>query len=1782
MNNFSIIVAYRYIALLIAALFILLISLGTATPGVQGEAYSQSLSGRAPAVYDPLGFGIEQTEGKTGQSAFPPHPSASPPGSLAPDRAVLVALYNATDGDNWTNNGNWLTDALLSEWHGVTIGVTPEGYFRVTGLSLSNNGLAGEIPQELANLTYLTTLRLSGNQLTGCLPADWQSVNSFYSPHNDLADTGLPFCETSAPEATDTAVQERETSTPQSAGSASKMYWTDTRGDKIQRANLDGSQVEDLVTGLSFPDGIALDVAAGKMYWANPSDSKIQRANMDGSQVEDLVTRGLGIPNGIALDVAAGKMYWTDPISQFYGGRIQRANMDGSQVEDLVTSGLRFPHELELDAAEGKMYWAEPGTEKIQRANLDGSQVEDLVTRGLSAPHGLALDLAAGKMYWTDRDTRKIQRANLDGSQVENLVTSGLYSPYGIALDVSAGKMYWVDSPGSSFLGCRASARRGEIQRANLDGSQVEDLVTRLGCPHGIALDVAAGPPLQGSVDTDREALVALYNATGGDNWLNNSNWLTSAPLGDWYGVTTAGNGRVTKVELDSNSLSGTIPAELGSLHNLSSLFLSSNQLTGTIPAELGNLRKLQFLFLAGNQLTGCIPYSLQGVQYNDLALLGLDFCDITPADDPCVDDLGTLTADAELTGSWASGCDSATKEGRYARFYSFTLSLGEGVRIDLTSGQDTVLNLLEGAGRNGVVIANNDDADSSTTSSRIIRNLPPGSYTIEATTFDAATTGNFNLAIDLSASTAGGPTLPPASDNCVEELGLLTATIVQNGTWAFGCFATDEPNTYARFYSFILWQPTEVTIDLESTHDTMLSLWLGTGGNAEVIEINDDAERGATNSRIIRTLLPGAYTVEATTYSQGETGSFTLTVSGAGGAGGPAPGGCAVADIAADGSPVAGSWGADCESTARTGSYARYYQFTLTQSADVTVELESPDAETVLYLRDGAAATSGAHIGFNDGLPTNYRRAVIEEKNLAAGTYTVEATTYAAGETGSFTLTVSGAGGAGGPAPGGCAVADIAADGSPVAGSWGADCESTARTGSYARYYQFTLTQSADVTVELESPDAETVLYLRDGAAATSGAHIGFNDGLPTNYRRAVIEEKNLAAGTYTVEATTYAAGETGSFTLTVSGAGGAGGPDPGGCAVADIAADGSPVAGSWGADCESTARTGSYARYYQFTLTQSADVTVELESPDAETVLYLRDGAAATSGAHIGFNDGLPTNYRRAVIEEKNLAAGTYTVEATTYAAGETGSFTLTVSGAGGAGGPDPGGCAVADIAADGSPVAGSWGADCESTARTGSYARYYQFTLTQSADVTVELESPDAETVLYLRDGAAATSGAHIGFNDGLPTNYRRAVVEEKNLAAGTYTVEATTYAAGETGSFTLTVSGAGGAGGPDPGGCAVADIAADGSPVAGSWGADCESTARTGSYARYYQFTLTQSADVTVELESPDAETVLYLRDGAAATSGAHIGFNDGLPTNYRRAVVEEKNLAAGTYTVEATTYAAGETGSFTLTVSGAGGAGGPDPGGCAVADIAADGSPVAGSWGADCESTARTGSYARYYQFTLTQSADITVELESDDAETVLYLREGAGATSGGHVAHNEGDPNDYHRASIEETLTSGTYTIEATTYAAGETGAFTLTVMEQVKLSPQRAALMALYDATDGENWLNNLNWGDASKSLSEWYGVTIDNQGQVHRPRPRQQLVAWGDTCGVGRLGRLGIAEPTEELDNWDDTGRVVERSRQTHIPCPEKAEPRRQPVDRTNTAGLGQPTPDRIVPLR
>ena len=115
----------------------------------------------------------------------------------------------------------------------------------------------------------------------------------------------------------------------------------------------------------------------------------------------------------------------------------------------------------------------------------------------------------------------------------------------------------------------------------------------------------------EGTVATDRAALMALYNSTGGANWNDNTNWGTTEPLDDWYQVYTNADGRVHALGLAQNNLRGTLPDALGNLDQMLQLYLWSNRLSGPIPASLGGLTNLTELSISANELTGPIPDEL-------------------------------------------------------------------------------------------------------------------------------------------------------------------------------------------------------------------------------------------------------------------------------------------------------------------------------------------------------------------------------------------------------------------------------------------------------------------------------------------------------------------------------------------------------------------------------------------------------------------------------------------------------------------------------------------------------------------------------------------------------------------------------------------------------------------------------------------------------------------------------------------------------------------------------------------------------------------------------------------------------------------------------------------------------------------------------------------------------------------------------------------------------------------------------------------------------------------
>ena len=309
-----------------------------------------------------------------------------------------------------------------------------------------------------------------------------------------------------------------------------KLYWTDPLHRAIRRSNVDGSDAEDLLTGLEeAPAEIALDREAGKLYWSTTYDIgstnesyDLLRANLDGSDMEHVLERGEVV--GCTLDLDGGKVYWTDAR-----GTIQRADLDGSSVEDLFAPLTRVPHSVALHAREGRIYWTDLLAGTVQRAERDGSEHEVLV-EGLDTPRGVCL--GGDRIYWADWGAGKIQSARLDGSGLDDTAAE-LNHPVMLALDPVHGRIYWTEPIG------------GRIGWAALDGSDVGGFSVDA-LPQGIALDVSRGEVYwtwddrKGSTGirrsslegTDTEALVAgrafeVYKAIALDPVGGRIHWAT-------------------------------------------------------------------------------------------------------------------------------------------------------------------------------------------------------------------------------------------------------------------------------------------------------------------------------------------------------------------------------------------------------------------------------------------------------------------------------------------------------------------------------------------------------------------------------------------------------------------------------------------------------------------------------------------------------------------------------------------------------------------------------------------------------------------------------------------------------------------------------------------------------------------------------------------------------------------------------------------------------------------------------------------------------------------------------------------------------------------------------------------------------------------------------------------------------------------------------------------------------------------------------------------------------
>ena len=599
--------------------------------------------GRAAAA---LAFGLAATAACSDELTEPPveavPAAADGLATTAGDRAVLVTLYEATGGSNWTKNDNWLTDEPLDAWHGVATDASG----RVQALALNENGLKGEIPPQLGNLANLEDLYLDFNGLRGKIPSELGNLANLeflWLGGNGL--TGeIP---------------------PELGGLASLRHLVLSSNDLTGKipselgnlANLEFLWLEDNgLTGV-IPHTFSDLSNLSRFNWA-------ANAGLCAPGIRRFISfaESLDYPVGPfchEADAAVLRSFYHSTLGSAWtssDGWLQPGPLaDWYGVETDSVSGRVSGLDLSRNGLSANLPGTLESLDLLRELRLDGngqlggrlwSRMTVLPLRILSY-NGTNLCTPASPAFrmWL----RSIPSHSGTGNECPPLTDREVL---GLLFELTEGRSWakhdnWATgAPLDAWHGIETDAS-GRVQRLNLEYNGLAgEIPAELGNLASLRNLNLALNDLTGEIPPELGNLASLEWLWLGYNFLTGE---IPSELGDLanlrrlkleYNFLTGeippelgGLANLEQLRLSNNGLTGEIPSELGNLASLRQLDLGKNGLTGEVPPELGNLANLEVLTLAGNpELLGALPLA-NLVKLRELVLGGTEIC-VPDADD--------------------------------------------------------------------------------------------------------------------------------------------------------------------------------------------------------------------------------------------------------------------------------------------------------------------------------------------------------------------------------------------------------------------------------------------------------------------------------------------------------------------------------------------------------------------------------------------------------------------------------------------------------------------------------------------------------------------------------------------------------------------------------------------------------------------------------------------------------------------------------------------------------------------------------------------------------------------------------------------------------------------------------------------------------------------------------------------------------------------------------------------------------------------------------------------
>ena len=523
-----------------------------------------------------------------------------------PDRAALVALYEATDGANWVNNDNWLTDAPLGEWYGVWT----DGQGHVVRLDLAGDwdsqrsqwiphGLSGAIPSELGKLAGLQSLFLGHNNLSGQIPPELGNLSNLTRldlQSNDLWGE-IPPALANLTNLTRLRLRDNSLTggVPPELGDLSNLTWLALDANRLAGAipselgnlsNLERLYLSENDLSSSIPPEL------GNL--ANLESLGIDNNNLSGQIPPELgnltnlewLTLGSNDLGGTIPE----SFLQLDGLRLFFIGYNKSLCVRGTavfvawwrQIEDVDAESEAFCNGTDLAVLE-QLYDVAGGSGWTNARGWLGDAA-------LAGWHGVSTD-ALGRVTALD----------LADNELAGRLSGGMGS---------LARMTELRIGGNPGLSGRLPMSLSGLSLTTLDYAGTDLCVPTAEAFREWLRAVPAhrGTEIPCASLSDREILTAVYESMNGPSWYNSDGWLTDAPIGNWHGVETDDTGRVTSLRLGGNNLTGDIPPELGGLADLTVLVVEENDLNGPIPPEIGRLSRLEELWATESNLTGPIP----------------------------------------------------------------------------------------------------------------------------------------------------------------------------------------------------------------------------------------------------------------------------------------------------------------------------------------------------------------------------------------------------------------------------------------------------------------------------------------------------------------------------------------------------------------------------------------------------------------------------------------------------------------------------------------------------------------------------------------------------------------------------------------------------------------------------------------------------------------------------------------------------------------------------------------------------------------------------------------------------------------------------------------------------------------------------------------------------------------------------------------------------------------------------------------------------------------------